>query len=332
MLIQFFKNSQPATLIALPFLALACWMAAYLTFNGPVMHDGMPLATLFMDWTNSWPGYWKTTLGFGLLSFQAIYLNQVINYHEVLYKQTNLTGLWYILLMVMVPGGLYLQPVLVANTLFIFLLNKTLKLYKHDEPTGTIFDSTFIIGLSTLLFLPSIILLPVFFIGLSLLRPFSAREWLVGFTGLAVPFFMLWAVAYFQDGLKILEKQINDAFSYYSFQPTFSDNMAINISFGLLAVILVFALLKFRANIFKNVIRTRKYQRLIFIYLVAAGIGIAAGNPWSGPEYQLIVPPLTVIMAYYFLSSKRVWWTEGLTLLLILAIVYRYMNESGIVQ
>ncbi|HEV7620475.1 MAG TPA: hypothetical protein VGO09_02010, partial [Flavisolibacter sp.] len=97
-MIRFFKSPQPATLFIVPLIVLILWAKAF--FNHPFVMNGTgtTLYNLITDFLNIFPGFIQVLITVGLISFEAIYFNTILNRHEVLYKNSYLPALMYALL------------------------------------------------------------------------------------------------------------------------------------------------------------------------------------------------------------------------------------------
>ena len=76
----------------------------------------------------------------------------------------------------------------------------------------------------------------------------------------------------------------------------------------LIFLLVLLALFRLRAHFYKNTIRTRSNQR-IFVYTMFAGAASLLITPFLNRVHLVIlVLPLAVFIAYYFLSfRKRAW-------------------------
>ncbi|MFI5220050.1 MAG: hypothetical protein ACHQNT_11250, partial [Bacteroidia bacterium] len=191
MVIKFFKSQQPLAYIMLALTAVVIWMSGY--GSGFTVHteNAMPfyfflLKTIKPDIT--WI-YFLSALTLTIL--QAIHLNNIANRHEVLYKGSLLPGLFFILLSGSIPQFISFHPILIVNSILIFILDKIFRLYKNETPLTLDFDICVLLSVITLFYFPAIIFLLIYAIGLIILRPFSWRDWIVGLMGFLTPVFFV---------------------------------------------------------------------------------------------------------------------------------------------
>ncbi len=324
MLIRFFKSTQPLALFILPVFALV-WVAFSL------FHKGNPLFVLPYGLISAlFPGYsitcsvWLATLIVSLLvSVQAIYFNKLISKFDVLYKASNLPALVYVTLACLFPEFVILSPFLLINLVLLWLLHKTLMLYKSDTSLGSCFDICFLISLVCMLYFPSIILLGFFLISLSILQPFSWRDYAVSLIGFVTPWFLVITGLFLSDKQTLLTSLLN----VENVKPVLivqSLTQKSWVALGVIALLLIISLYRLRSNYYKNVIKTRNYQLTFLLLLIAGVIMILVPVNHSLSRFALLVIPLSVFISYYFLTIKKNWLAETVFVLLLMVLLYNY--------
>lgn len=323
-MIRFFRSPQPAALFVIPFIVIVLWMqkgSAISIYEGSNL---APLWTTVRPFFEFLPSWMLVLLMAGIVSLTAIYLNLAFNNREVLYKKSYLPSLFYVLLASSFSEFLMVHPFHLVNLLLVRVWDKTFSLFKNERPVRAIFDSGFLLSVAVLLYLPLYPFLLLYFIALLILRPFDFREWLIAGTGIALPFFFQF-VWWFPVELMERWQWINRYMTHYRMVPLAALSQKQMVLGGIIAVLLLLALIRLRANYLKNIIRTRNYQQVLILHLVAAaGVFFLAGNR-AFSLLLLCALPASVFIAYYFVSSKRRWWLyEFLLWILIGAVVWNH--------
>ena len=256
---------------------------------------------------------------------QALLLNYLINFYNLLGKPTFLPALMYVTLSGLFAPFLVLSAPLICNFLVIWLLFKLFSLYKGEDAKSTAYDVGMIVALGSLIYFPFIYLFLVIWIALVLFKPFNWREWVSGILGYATVFFFL-AVLYY----------LNDRLSGFSniWRPLatkFPDHIQINSYNYLLLipiiVILVLCFFKLQQNFFKSYVQTRKsFQLLFFIFLITA-FSFYVNASFHLNHFLLCIAPVAVFFAYFFLYATRKWFYESLFLLLLISIICFQFNN-----
>ncbi|MFN5347195.1 MAG: hypothetical protein ACK5B3_08215, partial [Bacteroidota bacterium] len=103
------------------------------------------------NWVNGLNQWLIATLVFVLLTSQALHLNYTLNKHEIFFKQSWLPALFYLILSTQFAAFLQFSPLLLINSIFIFVLDKIFSLYKNQKTLGATFDAALLIALVALL-------------------------------------------------------------------------------------------------------------------------------------------------------------------------------------
>ncbi len=324
MIIRLFRNTQPMALVILILISASMWLISWMQHFSIQESGTMPFYEFLLKLLKGFPSYVAVIIGFILTTSQAIHLNMILNKHEVLYKASWLPALIYIFMAGLLPPFLSFHPVLFVNSILIFALDKTFSLYKNDSVLALTFDSAFLLAIASLFYLPAILLVVFLMAGIIILRPFSWRDWIAGLTGFALPFFFVFLYYFMKDDVTLLYTKISGSGiskkivlgHIYIYEYTFTVVLA--------AILFVLSLVRLQTNYYKNVTKSRLIQQLLII-LFLTGIFIAIIAPVN-QLFRFAIPavPLSVFIAYYFLSGKKLWIMETMFWLLAGGWIYNY--------
>ena len=324
MLVRIFRLSQPKLVAFLILPVLFAGFASYKWNFSTLPPNGLPFYDLIYSTFATFPSYVRVLLVSLLLFQQAIHLNYVLNKHELLLKKSWMPALMYVIIGSLLPPFQWFHPMIFVNTLLIFALDKVFQLYKNDRPLKLDFDTGFIIGLASMFYLPLLVFIFFFGSALILLRHFSWRDWVTGIIGVMMPLFFAFCYYFLTDHLMLLyekimlagirrPKHLGDIFPKgYLF------------SILLIGVISLLSIFKQQANYFKNVTKTRLNHLLIILFAITGIITSLFTETPMVYRFYILVIPLSVWAAYFFLSMKRLWLSELILLLLISCWVYNY--------
>lgn len=275
-----------------------------------------------LSWLPAWAG---AVLG-GLLHFsQAIHLNLVLNKHEVHFKRSWLPALTYVVLAGLIPPFLGLHPALFAVSLLIFALDMIFQFYKNRQALSLIFHTGFLLGLASLFYLPAIVLFVFFYFSLIVLRPFSWREWIVGFMGSTLPFYLIFTVYFVMDQFPVLYQNVFlSGFSRHPVgdTPLFTQSYIPSISWA--GILLLLAMAGMRSNYLRNATKTRLIQQLLFILIPILIFSASVPKDQQLYHFQLLALPAAVYVSYFFLSGKKMWIMETAFILLLAGWAYNF--------
>jgi hypothetical protein len=261
------------------------------------------------------------TIVFVLVTSQALHLNYTLNKHEIFFKQSWLPALFYLIFSTQFVDFLQFSPLLLINSVFIFVLDKIFSLYKNQKAMGATFDVALLIAIIALLYAPAAFFILLFFIGVAILKPLNWRDLSIGLIGLIVPPSIV-LVGYFLNGS--LLNFINQYKS--SFTTTFvlsNFHLAKQLpSAILLSIVFVLSLMKIRNNYLKNVTKSRLCQQILLLFTLISILTIPFTLHIGVQCYMLLIIPFSSIIAYYFLDGKKIFYQELLLLIIIANWVY----------
>jgi len=327
LIVNLFKNSQPLTFILVPLFLAVTWIGSSAGEGQALVSNPMPLYNVIFGLLNGVPGWVTILFGFLLSLSQVLHLNYIVGKHEVLYKNSYLPALFYMLFLAIIPEFLSIHPVLIANTILIFVLDKLFKIYKNPGPMSLVFDVCFLIGVATLFYLPAISFFLLFAISVLILKTFSWRDWIVGLTGLLLPFFFTFVYYFWVDGIAELSEKffLDNIRHLWNTQGLVLQGYRITL--GLISIIFLLTLMRIRQNFYKNATRIRNFQQVIFIFL---GVALMSLMFTSGSaevyRFSILVIPLSTMISYYFLAAKKNWWVEFLFWCMVGVMVFNYVN------
>lgn len=251
---------------------------------------------------------------------QALFLNRIVDNHNLLGKPTFLPALMYVTTASLLLPFLALTPTLICNFFLIWMIDKLLKTYHRKEVKSTLFDLGMLVAVGTLFYFPFIVMFPLLWIALIIFRPFDWREWMAGLLGFVVIYFILGIIYLWNDQLS----------AFYAIWKPLTRSFPTSFDIDLydywvllpLALVLVLFLNTLRENFYKSIVHVRKsFQLLFFMFLFgAASFYLKADTPDF--HFLLCAPPISIYMAYYFNFAKLRWFYEGVYALLLLMILY----------
>lgn len=330
MIISFFKKHHPANIFALPLFTLLLWLPAF-WYNPTdlIFANQMPFAELVLSLV---AGYHKISLILSLilLVFQAFLLNNMVERHQLLKEQGLLPALCYVVIMCSFPQMLFLHPALIANTFLIIALNKLLNFRLTEKAFPRIFDTAFLISISSLFYYPSGVMYLLLFIALVVLRSFSWREWITSLVGICLPyiFVMTWYFWFDQFEMFISEKVFHPVMMK-SFP--FHSESSFYILSGALVILCLFALIPYLRQIALNTVQISKRLIIVAWFVIISLAAFLLASDYTIIHISLVAIPLSIYLANYFQSSKYVWIREFIFLILLLSILYHHLVKLDVI-
>ncbi len=243
-----------------------------------------------------------SVITFLLLFLQASLFNRICNHHKLLPKPNFLPGMSYLLVTSLFLSWNSFSPPLLINSLMMWVWYRMLNLYNSQQPGSAVFNIGILIGLSSMVYFPSIFFAVIMLFALVIMRPFRIREWIVGLIGITIPYYFLFILLYLSG--KWHWRIILPEFNFRL--PIIPTSIWITIGMVLLVVPFVLGGFFVQGNLNKMLIQVRKSWSLLLLYLIIQ-VGIIFVN--ADPEYRnwmLTVLPFAAFhsAAYYYPSQR----------------------------
>ncbi len=260
-------------------------------------------------------------LGAALVNFLAIQ-------QEIVAKNNYIPAFLYLLLAFSSIGNSLVHPALVANIFVLLSLYFFMDTYRADHALSALFKAGFFMGIAPFFYVSDLLLFPLCFMMLSILRPFHWRDWSITLIGFLLPVYLFMSISY------LMNKDIWSLFG------VFGDTMR---SFGrpllseysdpfLLMLVLLFLLtvVSYLGRGFGAKIKTQK-TKYILLWLLALFI-INVFLPDSNDFiFVSCTIPLSILIGDYLGEMKQLKIANTLLFLLLGGFAVIYLHRLAII-
>jgi hypothetical protein len=318
MLIRIFRSGYVIKIFMFLIISLLLWLPAFLSPPPAVETSTYGIAYDFLISLISFSDTINVLIAFLLLLGQAIIFNAVLVANPLFSRSVFLPALIYVILMSYDPAKLTIHPALIANFFLVFSLKNLYNTYEKKEALRESFNASFWVATASLFYLPALSMMLLVWSAFLIFRINTWREWLISFIGMATPWLWLFVGSYLADGFAFLSDFYPDNLSWigagfrfqitdYFFWPAF-------------LVLLFIAYYRFSTDRGEKIISVRKGFAVVNAYLVIVALTLIISAQGPHQHAFLLFPPAAVIIAYYFIESKKMFWAELLFLILLSAI------------
>ncbi len=318
-MLQFFKSNNPGVvvfyLLYLVVFRICFWFVPFQPVDVAVYHE--PLSALFFGWLLNLGGAYllvSTILAGALTFIQALLINGVINGNKITTRKNYVGGLLFILLASWLPPQLLLSPAGISLTFIIILIGRIFGLIRKEKAYGDVYDIGFLVALAALFYLPAVVFVLFGFIGLSTVRPFVYREWIIVLLGFLSPLFVTFTYYYVTgSAVPVL------------FAGGWLKGLDLNyitlISVGMLGALTLAVLLLLPAVLYSNLIQVRKFSTLLIfsVFVIAGAFFLQWPANWSHLVYLAL--PTGVLGTMLVMQIKNETVSEVMHLILILLVL-----------
>lgn len=220
-----------------------------------------------------------------------------------------------------------LSPILIASFFAIammkmLMLHSTLLTISSDK----IFGAAALIGIASMFYLPSLTLIVAYLLIAVNYRLYSWRDWMVFLLGLLAPYFLLWAILLFTDGLTDSFNAI--ALDFASINLTVGDIVPLRaVANGVLLAIFAISLFVTWRHLGEKTVVWQKNATTIMLVTVAAVAMLPLGQVFP-VDFQFLAIPFAFcttqrlsLMPRSNYSGRRPSWRARLYDLLLIIII-----------
>jgi hypothetical protein len=136
-----------------------------------------------------------------LIIIQAIFLNYIVVQHSILYRDTVLPGLMFILINSLYPQQAELTPQLISNTFIILMFQRLCFLYESPNPLLIVLDAGMYLGMALLFNYDVAVFLPYILISVVIFTSFNVRYLALSVIGIAIPLYFAAVIFYLNNQL-----------------------------------------------------------------------------------------------------------------------------------
>jgi hypothetical protein len=265
-------------------------------------------------------------LSYLILFTQAMQLNKLINDHRMMQRATFLPAASYLLITSLMPEWNFFSAPLLVNSLLLLVFRWLFKLYNQQHVNGFIFNIGLVIGLSSFIFFPSIILFGWLIFALMVMRTVRINEWLICLLGFTAPFYFYSAYLFLTDSWS-WDRLFT---TFYILLPTPGQSLWLAISGTLLIIPFLIGGYFVQENLRKMLIQVRKNWSLLLIYLLFALFVPFLNNETTGFEnWILIAIPFAAFHACTYLYPPQRWFPVVIFWLsIVFVLAYQYAGPG----
>jgi hypothetical protein len=277
-----------------------------------------PFARLFFGYWSALPNifFWSLMFNGILLFLQAMFLNYIVNSQGILYKNTFLPGLVFLIINSFFLQQNELTPHLISNTFLLLLFQRLCYLYESPNPLLVVLDAGLYLGVGVLFNYDLLVFLPFILISVVLIRSFNIRYLIISIIGLFLPLYFTGVYFYTTDRFAELWLYIIQSFETKNLMVNESDSSRL-APWAIVVPIIAVAVFNLQQNFFRNKVKTRRIIQMVYLFLPIGFASVFLDN--NNYMYSIIYGsvPISILIGYYFISERRFWLKEVLFLTLL---------------
>ncbi len=329
-MLKYFKSYNPSLIVVIPLLGIILWGSTYIYDAHMYTFEGykMPLYALLVKYISN-IRILSFSISLLITLFMAILMIRLNKKYIIIPERTYLPAALFVLISGSLAPLHNHHPVIFGSFFLLFAIDKVFSTYKENKLSYKFFEAAFLIGISSLFYLPLTLYIIILWVSLIILGRTHWREWIFTLLGFITPYIFVSAyyllytnkINTFINGLLISIKQDNLLVYPNHFYYIFFGFLLLCIIFGSYFMMGVYQTLKIHA---------RKYY-MIFLWLFLLTTGIYFLIPSAG--FELIFPasiPISYLLTKHYISSRTLWWCNLIFILLLASLAiaqYMYLAQ-----
>ena len=284
-----------------------------------------PLARMFFGFMATLPNayFWGAIIASVLIFLQAVFINYIVISQGILYKDSFMPALFFVLLNSFFPQQNELTPQLISNTFILLLYQRLCYLYESKNPLLVVLDTGLYLGIGILFNYDLLLFLPFILISVVIFTSFNLRYLVISLIGISIPLYFTGIFFYVTDRFDELLTYIHQSFEHKYLKTIETDWIRL-LPWVLIAPITASSIFALQQNFFRNKVKTRRIIQSTYLMLIFGVAGLFFENVNYIYAIVYLSIPLSVVMAYFFISDKRFWLKEMAFIILVgLAFYYQ---------
>lgn len=323
MLLDFARKTYSRIIVLFCFAILLLWIKQILSGEfTPAVND-----ELSMPFTSLLKGIVATPL------LESIYvivitllsvalLMGIVLKHDILRGHDYLAALIFIFFSLSLSSQKQVCGAHLAVFFCLLSFNRLLLVYNRTGKSGNFFLTTLLIGIAGLFYPPALLFLPIFLLGIGLLKVFNWRDFFLAIFGTITPF--IFAASYYHLLDNDLTQPIDTILFYFTpGTPFFMKELKVpdfNVGYIYVGYIILITLISTISNA-RGISSNIKTSRVLGILRLAVGvlfIGVAVFPAMQTASMLILIGfPAAILITYYLAGIRRTKVANAQLILLI---------------
>ncbi|MES2565719.1 MAG: DUF6427 family protein [Bacteroidota bacterium] len=329
MIVGTLKSNVQVSIILLLIFCVGSWIGTFGFVNAEVSninHNEHILYSYTFDSVFSFT--LRQVLTLFIILIGAFFTNFLAIEQEITSKNNYLPAFLYILFAFSANTKGIIEPLLTANILILPALYFLMNSYRQDHALAEFFKSGLFMGLASFFCIHYIVMFPLCFIALIILRPFNWREWTVLFLGLITPLYIYVCISYLSSmNTFAVFGMMKEATSSIQ-KPILSEYYITIIFVSLMTAI--FSIVHYLGKGFGGKVKTKK-TKYILLWMLLLSFIMLSFEQMSDMILLPCIIPLSILAGDYLSEIKQLKIANTLLVLFIGGFLIIYLHALDII-
>ena len=300
MLIQFFNNTRPITVLVL-FITLTVISSAgiYIYFHNIDFQNTYQIVSNYQGMGSTL----QSVLSIALVISLGFLVNFIVHDNSIT-KDNSYALLFFVVLVASDASLTILNPVLVSVFFVVLALKNLLSLHEHKEMTQKLFNTGLLLGIASVIYPYAILYGVLIYLGIVIYGADSWRQWFIPLLGIAIPYYFLFSWYFWFDNLDYFW---NTFFikTFYITESSFHQSAETILVWGVFSLLTLFSIFDYSKNMNSHKPDTRKGYTMTYLTLFVGIIISLVGSVNNGQELIILFLPISIIWAKFIQHQKK---------------------------
>lgn len=323
-MIKLFKSFTPQTVVLVLIFTIVLKLG-YIIYpiNQELIHSNSS------DWLNEYiysffepNSAYPIVIGMILIVCQALLINRLCTEYKLLQQDSFIPAAIYILITSLNPWYNVFSSATISSTIILFVLNNILRIQVTSMPKKLMYNSGLFIGLSAIIYWPSIVLFLFVIWAYIISKKFNGKEVIALFLGVITLLYVALSGLYLLD-YPLSSLQLHSINYSTPDITTIKDNW---LSLSCLGLLLVMGIVSLNQNFRKTVESTKKMWWSVILFMIMGTVIPFIKWEIYPINAQFFIIPSTLIIANIWMSDINKWIKIVLFWITILSITINQYN------
>lgn len=322
------KNNIQISIIILLLLCMGIWASTFGFISQTNTHINNNEHILYFYFFNNLPFIAGQILTLVVILLGAFLVNFLSIEQEITSKTNYLPAFFYLLFAFSANGKSIFEPILIANLFVLLALYFLINSYRKDFALTEFYKAGLFMGLASFFCIHYILVFPLSFIALIILRPFNWREWSVLFLGLITPLYIYICLSYLttNSSFKVFDMMRESIATMQ--KPIISEYYLAFILISVLAFVLAF--MRYLSYGFGGKVKTQK-TKYILLWMVLFCLIMMFFEQTSDMILLPCIIPLSIIIGDYVAEIKKLKIANTWLVLFVASFLIIYFHALGVI-
>jgi len=329
MILRTLKSNRAINLLFVPVIVIIFWLKDLISPFSYQFYPGENSNLLFTP-INSFTenlDFVRVLISLVLVIIIAALVQVVNDRYMFIRVRTKLPSVLFVIIVSGFTDLHTLHPVFPATIFLLLAIYSLFDTFEKTKPYSNVFNAGFFIGVGTLFYLNLIVILPAFFMGISILtRESSWRKYIILLIGILVPVFFAFSYVVItgqtSEMLTVITQNIVTPVNH------FRSNIPLHVFLSILILLTITGTIYILRQYDSKKVSTRKYFTIFFIIFMLSFLSFTFIPVTSIEILVIIAIPITYLISNLFVFARNRFWSELLFLLLLGIVIFMQFSDS----